>query len=140
MKKKLLLPLALGLCLFACKSHQAKSEDDLDAARNFLKAALDGQFDNAQNYMIRDSTNLGYLDAARRKYDPKYKGSAITVYEVTPLNDSASIVIYSNSFKNDKDTLKVLKIKDQWLVDLKYLYQQGMDSVKPIIINDSIKK
>jgi hypothetical protein len=31
---------------------------------------------------------------------------------------------------NDPDTLRILKIKGQWLVDLKYLYEHDMDTMQ----------
>ena len=51
------------------------------------------------------------------------------------MNDSTTILIYSNSFKNDHDTLKILRINSQWLVDFKYLYEHDSDTLmsKPII-------
>ena len=51
-----------------------------------------------------------------------------------------TIIIYSNSYKNDHDTLKVLKVSNQWLVDLKYLFEHDADTltVKPLT-NDTLK-
>jgi hypothetical protein len=69
-----------------------------------------------------------------------YRSSSINIHEVKPVNDSTTMVIYSNSFKNDKDTLRVLKVRGQWLVDLKYLYEHDMDtsivSITEIRLND----
>ena len=98
--------------------------------------------------MLQDSVNTNYMDVVERAHqtiapDVKngYRASSINIIQVTePVPDSVTIVIYSNSFKNDPDTLKVIRVKDQWLVDLKYLYEHGADTVinKPIII-DSLK-
>jgi hypothetical protein len=66
--------------------------------------------------------------------------SSINMHQVSTVNDSVTIIIYSNSFKNDHDTLKVVKINGQWLVDLKYLFDHDMDTTinKPVI-NDTLK-
>lgn len=130
------------LLFFACACNNNdrtadKSENDVDAARNFLNAALQGKFSLAKQYLLQDSSNIQYLDVAERNYERApaetiraYKESSIKVYKVDPVNDSTTVVIYFNSFKKDHDTLKVLKINDQWLVDLKYLYLHDMDTTR----------
>ena len=131
------LPVLLTVFIIACNNagQTSKAENDIDAARDFIRAALDGKFDIARNYMLQDSSNMQYLDAVDRNYvkmDPvtksNYLSASITIHLVNPLNDSTTIVIYSNSFKNDKDTLKVLKSNNGWLVDLKYLFTHDMDT------------
>ena len=131
------LPVLFTVFIFACNNagQTSKAENDIDAARDFIRAALDGNFDIARNYMLQDSSNMQYLDAVDRNYvkmDPvtksNYLSASITIHLVNPLNDSTTIVIYSNSFKNDKDTLKVLKSNNGWLVDLKYLFTHDMDT------------
>jgi hypothetical protein len=133
----------LGL-LIACKNNDRqaeKSENDIDAARNFIRAALDGKFDKARTYLLPDSINTNWMDLAERIYRKTdaetksgYLSSSINIHQVSPVNDSTTMVIYSNSFKNDHDTLKILKQNGQWLVDLKYLYEHDMDSLsnKPV--------
>ena len=150
MKRYPLIFLFLLFLLPACgpdKKPTGKSENDIDAARNFIRAALDGKFDEARNYLLPDSVNTNWMDVAERSYqktddDTKrgYRSSSINIHQVTPVNDSTTVVIYSNSFKNDHDTLKIIREKDQWLVDLKYLYEHDMDTLfnKPVS-KDSIK-
>lgn len=123
----------------SCKSNDkdagSKSENNIDAARNFIRAALDGKFTAARSFMLADSVNTNYMDLAERSYEridqstkDGYRSSSINIVSVKePVKDSVTIVIYSNSFKNDPDTLKVLKAGGQWLVDFKYLYQHHAD-------------
>ena len=113
-----------------------KSENDIDAARNFIRNALDGSFDKARTFMLQDSSNNQFMDAVERSYEKmvpdainSYRGASINIHQVTPVNDSTTIIIYSNSFKNDHDTLKVIKTKEQWLIDLKYLYEHDIDTI-----------
>ena len=40
----------------------------MDAARNFLDAALKGDYKNASAYMLKDSANLEYLNVTERGY------------------------------------------------------------------------
>jgi hypothetical protein len=125
------------------KKNTAPAENDIDAARNFIRAALDGKFDEARIYMLADSININFMDVAERSYAKAdtetkngYRAASINMHKVTAVNDSTTIVIYSNSFKNDHDTLKVVKENSQWLIDLKYLYQHDQENIlitKPAI-------
>jgi hypothetical protein len=138
------------LSMMACKSNDkknAKSENKVDAARNFIRAALDGKFADAATYMLQDSVNLNWLDVAERSYQRAdqtvkdgYRAASIRFPgDMVNLNDSTSIIIFSNSFKNDPDTLRLVKVNNNWLVDLKYLYQHDDTlSAKPVL-NDSIQ-
>jgi hypothetical protein len=126
---------------------ESKSESDVDAARNFLDAALKGDFKLASSYMVRDSTNLGYLAVTERKYsqmdaDQKrnLRNASLRFYNPLLQNDSTTITVFANSYKNDKDTLRILKKNGQWLVDLKYLFEHDLDTMlnKPVI--DTIHK
>jgi hypothetical protein len=143
----------LSLLIFAScnnsggEAKEGKSESDVDAARNFLDAALKGDFKTASSYMVQDSTNLGYLAVTERKYtqmdaDQKrnLRNASLRFYDPLLQNDSTTITVFSNSYKNDKDTLRIVKMNGQWLVDLKYLFEHDLDTMlnKPVI--DTIHK
>lgn len=140
----------ISLIAFACKAAERESSDsNIDAARNFIRAALDGKFKDARSYMIQDSVNMNYLEIAERSYQKSdgftrngYRSSSINIHEVKePLPDSIAVVIYSNSYKNDHDTLKVIRINGQWLVDLKYLFEHDQDTAfNKIIKTDTLQK
>ena len=139
---KYLLPPTLLLTLSllsACGNEEkapATSDNHVDAVRNFVRAALDGKFAEARMYMISDSVNNNYMDVAERSYanmsqenKDGYRASSIQFPSpMIAVNDTTSIVIYSNSFKNNPDTLKVVKTGGKWMVDLKYLYQHNNDT------------
>lgn len=132
----------LFLFLLSCKNSDEKQaiatpEDDLDAARNFIRYTLDGDYNNARTLILPDSANMEWLDAYERSYKEKmssqdknaYKNASINIHELQKINDSLSIVHYSNSyFKKDTHQLKMIKINNRWLVDFKY-YFAAKDSV-----------
>ncbi|MCW3073882.1 MAG: hypothetical protein JWP69_951 [Flaviaesturariibacter sp.] len=136
MKSKLALIVLAVLFLGACTNDEkvvTTSESEVDAARNFIRASLDNNFDEAKNYILIDSTNTEYLEAAQRnrahlsKEDNlKYREASIQIYDTKKVADSASIVIYSNSYKNQKDSLKVVRSNGQWLIDFKYSFPGGI--------------
>jgi len=137
-----ILTFAILFTILSCNnSDQQESEKtsvtDIDAARNFLEAALKGNFKEASNYMLQDSINTGFLDGRARTYqnlsgDEKtnMKEASLHFYEPSQRpNDSTTIIIFSNSYKNDKDTLRILKTGGKWLVDLKYLFTHDSDTL-----------
>ena len=107
---------------------QNVAENDLDAARGFVQAALKGKYDRAADFMLHDSLNDERLDAVSRmelSSDEKQGlwDASINIHSRKLINDSTSIIVYSNSFhKENQDTLKVVKKDGKWLVDFKYLF------------------
>ena len=138
MKKTILSGCVLLLAgLLACKNaEEVKSENAIDAARNFIQSALNGEFDEASQYMVDDSLNRQDLHLMERlsknlttDEKQKYKEASIRIHETRPVNDSATVIYYSNSYKNKRDSLKVVNQDGQWLVDFKYIFKQGIDSL-----------
>lgn len=138
MKKTILSGCVLLLAgLLACKNaEEVKSENAIDAARNFIQSALNGEFDKAARYMVDDSLNRQDLHLMERlsknltkEEKEKYKEASIRIHETRTVNDSAAVIYYSNSFRNKKDSLKVVNQNGQWLVDFKYIFKQGIDSL-----------
>ncbi|MBD0332542.1 MAG: DUF4878 domain-containing protein [Chitinophagaceae bacterium] len=121
----------------ADKNEAATSENDVDAARNFIRSALDNDFEKARAYIINDTTNNEYLDAARRQRarlsrheNLNYHKASIRIYDTRKIDDSTSVIVYSNSYKNQKDSVKVVRLNGQWLIDLKYSFPSVSDSVR----------
>jgi hypothetical protein len=116
------------ISLIACndQNYFKKADDAQDAAREFIRASLDGNFDKAKFYLYDDSTNQFLFDRWKEDYTllsgedkGKYKDADIIVLNIHPDNDSVTIYKYFNSYKKDTTTFKVLRIKGEWLVDLK---------------------
>lgn len=135
MKRSIIFFLFLPF-FWACntgKEEAPPSENDVDAARNFINAALKGNYETARAYILPDSTNNQFLDAFERQYqknmspDEKrsYREATIKIHQVRPVNDSVSVVTYSNSYKKKQDSLKVVNTKGEWLVDFKYSFQSA---------------
>ncbi|GAB4091217.1 hypothetical protein [Flaviaesturariibacter terrae] len=122
-----LLLLVLGSC--ANDKTPAASDSDVDAARNFLRASLDNDFNKARDYMLTDSVNAQLLKVASdqrarmtREENRHYQEASIRIYDTRNLSDSSSVVIYDNSYKKTRDSLLVFRSAGKWLVDLKYSY------------------
>jgi hypothetical protein len=127
MKHKILLPVLLIVAV-ACNNdvNFKKAEDAQDAAREFIRASLDGNYDKAKFYMYPDANNKFLLERWEKTYGrlsseekQKYKDADIIVLTIHPENDSVSTYKYLNSYKKDTSTIKILRINGDWLVDLK---------------------
>jgi hypothetical protein len=126
MIRKFFLPAMLLLA--ACNNIHSfkKAEDPQDAGREFIRAALDGDYDRARFYLYADSTNQTLLDMWKNRYDhmpheerQKYQDADILPINIQTVNDSVTSYTYANSFKHDTTTIRVVRINGDWLVDLK---------------------
>lgn len=103
----------------------------MDAARNFIRTALDGRYDKLDEMVLPDSANIALVEVAHMTYQSRmspedkrgYREASINIHNVQTVNDSTTIVSYSNSYKKEKNDLKVVRAGDNWLVDFKYSFR-----------------
>ena len=81
--------------------------------------------------MLNDSLSLQDLNAIERLNErlskeekEKYQTSSIRIHNDRKINDSTSVIYYSNSYKNKVDSLKVVKNNGVWMVDFKYIFHK----------------
>ena len=130
------------LFFVACNNSDKKetptSENDVDAARNFINAALKGHYDDARKLVLQDSANNAWIDLFKRAYQQRmsqadkagYREASINIHDVQTVNDSTTIIKFSNSYKKQNDSLKVVRRDGNWLVDLAYSFSEpGTDSL-----------
>lgn len=135
--KKLLSVSMLLFFLWGCSGNDSqaaseKPEGDVDAASSFIRAALNGNYKQARTLVLPDSSNVQLLDNLERAYlhnnnaieQRGYRESSIRIHHTRKISDSASVVIYSNSYKNKQDSVKAVRVNNEWLVDLKYSFPQ----------------
>lgn len=133
--KKFLIGFFSLIFFWACNNSDQQQpaanqpENDLDAARTFIRDALDGKFEHAKQLMLKDSTNDETMDVIERNYErmPQgdrvgYRNASIQIHNTKTIADT-TFVTYSNSYKNQNQDLKLVKVNGQWLVDLKYTFQ-----------------
>jgi hypothetical protein len=126
MIRKFILPAMLVLA--ACNNVHSfkKAENAPDAGREFIRAALDGDYDRAKYYLYTDSTNLQLFDMWQKRYDGlsheernKYQEADILPINIRQINDSVTSYTYANSYIRDTTTVRIVRIHGDWLVDLK---------------------
>lgn len=131
------------LFFYACnnsdESETPASENDVDAARNFIDAALKGHYDDARRLVVQDSVNNLWVDLLKRNYQGHmslgdkagYRAASINIHNVKTINDSTTVINYSNSYKKKADSLKVIKSDGAWLVDLAYSFPSSSTDSLP---------
>jgi hypothetical protein len=133
--KKVLIGFFSLIFFWACNNADQQQpapnqpENDLDAARTFIRDALDGKFEHAKQLMLKDSTNEEMMDVVERSYERSpeservaYRSASIQIHNTQTIGDT-TFVAYSNSYKNQNQNLKLIKVNGQWLVDFKYTFQ-----------------
>jgi hypothetical protein len=134
MKKGMLILAVLLPLYWACNNEEEtateKGENDVDAARMFIRSALDGRWKDARRLVVQDSSNIQDLEVAEQIYTKRmnvteqrgYREAQLRIHDTREVNDSVTIVTYSNTYKNKRDSVKVVRVGGQWLVDLKYSF------------------
>ncbi|HRO48421.1 hypothetical protein [Agriterribacter sp.] len=106
-----------------------KPDDPLEAGREFIRFALDGDMRKAKAFILRDGANERLFENIEKKYAAEsqeekdnYKNASIIINKSQSLNDSTAIINYSNSFKRENSEIKLVKINGEWWVDFKYTF------------------
>ncbi|MFT3824281.1 MAG: hypothetical protein QM731_10185 [Chitinophagaceae bacterium] len=117
------------LAAVACNQQKGyqKAEDAQDAGRQFIEASLQGNYEKARFYLLKDSVNLLMLDKQESNYQhlsdkekKDYQESSIRPIEIKPIDSvTTSYTYYHTSNTKDTTTLRIVKVNDAWLVDLK---------------------
>jgi len=134
MFQKILSAVFISSILWSCSGNNNLPNTDIDVARTFIKDVQQNNFKDAKELLLKEQANIEYIDLLEKHYNKKseaelekYKDADIIVNEMTALNDSTTIINYSNSYnKAEKNKLKLVRQNGQWLVDLKYTFSGNM--------------
>ena len=135
MIKNYLLLFLVAAAMFSCGTKTKKTPvTDLEVANTFVRNLLDNNFTEAEQYLLKDETNTQIFERFKKQYSEKdkailekYKEADIIVNETSYVTDSVYIFNYSNSYsRTDKTILKLVRIDNKWLVDLKYTFSGNL--------------
>ena len=133
MKVKIFIAVALFTALLSCNNKQTNPTTDIDVARAFIKDILENDYKDAKTLVLDEEANNQYFELSKKDFEGKskeelegYKNADIIINELKPVNDSVTIVNFSNSYKKGvKNEVKVVRVNGKWLVDLKHTFQVG---------------
>lgn len=127
MVKNIFLAFLLSIILISCHSKNDNPTTALDIGRLFIRTTLDGNFNDAEDLLYKDTVNTEMYDSYKEFFKrlpdetkDNYKQSDYTINKYTDLNDSTAIINYSNSYMNKPMEIKVIRINGQWKIDFKY--------------------
>ncbi|HEY5408014.1 MAG TPA: hypothetical protein VIJ92_13050 [Ginsengibacter sp.] len=134
MNKIIIGTLGIIITITACNhSPEISKKDPLESGRGFIESSLKGDYDEAKNYLLQDSTNMQYFEGledfnSNRSDIEKegYKNANIIIDSTQQLSDSVTIITYSNTYKNIPSKLKMVKKNNEWLVDFKYTFNSNL--------------
>ena len=102
----------------------------MDTGRDFIRATLDGDFVSAESLLLPEPENIQLFDSYKelyRRLHPEekaaYKNASYNINTYTDLNDSVSVINYSNSYMKKPMNIKLVKRENSWRVDFKYTSQ-----------------
>ena len=132
MKAKLFTAILLLAAVCSCTDPRKNPTTDIDVARAFIKDILDNDYKAAKTFVLDEDMNNQYFELSKKEFESKskdelekYQHSDIIINELKPVNDSVTIINYSNTYKKStKNEVKLVKVKGRWFVDLKHTFQQ----------------
>lgn len=120
---------AIVVFFISCKDESSftAATDPEEAGTQFIRASLDGDYAKARFYLLKDSTNLllirqqqinhEQLSAERKRNN---REASIRPIEIKNENDSTTLYkYYHTSNTKDTTTIRIIKERGEWLVDLK---------------------
>ncbi|HKH63211.1 MAG TPA: hypothetical protein VKA49_20360 [Flavitalea sp.] len=120
---------AFFLFLASCRdeNNYTPATDAEEAGTQFIRASLDGNYAKARFYLLKDSTNLLLIKQQQINYEQlsaerkrNNRDASIRPIEIKNENDSTTLYkYYHTSNTKDTTTIRIIKEKDGWLVDLK---------------------
>lgn len=134
--KKIFFFLFLSICIgVSCNNNkEIDRTDPLESGREFIDAALKGDYVRADKYMLKDSLNEDYMDGLKdfnEKLDKierdNYREANIIIDSVIQVSDSVNIIYFANTYKKEQQQLKLVRENKDWWVDFKYTFNHNSE-------------
>ena len=133
MHRKILIPIVL-LIFSACSSpKKEKPATSLETGREFIRASLNGDFKTAETLLLKDQENEQLFESFKKYYDrmpedkkQHYKAASYEINKYVDLDDSTTIINYSNDYMKKPMDIKIVRKNKEWLIDFKYTYSGNL--------------
>jgi len=125
--------IAVLIMLAACSNKKdTRPVTAMDTGRDFIRATLDGDFKTAESLLLNEPENNQLFDSYKELYsrlrpDQKdaYHKASYNINTFKDLNDSVSVINYSNSYMQKPMNIKLVRKDNLWRVDFKYTSQDS---------------
>lgn len=122
------------ISLVSCDNKAKKRpETALDTGREFIRTSLNGEFEEAALLIWEDSANKALFESYRLFYQrmpeekkENYRSASFEINKILDIDDSTTIINFSNSYMNRPMDIKLIRKKDSWWVDFKYAYSGNL--------------
>jgi hypothetical protein len=113
-------------CFFisACNDEAKSPTDALNTGRNFIRASLDGNFKEAEKYLLQENQSLSQYKHYQIFYQDmpdsvkeNYKKASFEIHQIDEPNDSITTISYSNSYMNENMSIKLVRRDGKWWID-----------------------
>ena len=132
MKIKLLFIAVLIMQVGCNDKKDTRPVTAMDTGRDFIRATLDGDFKTAESLLLNEPENTQLFDSYKELYsrlrpDQKeaYHNASYNINTFRDLNDSVSVINYSNSYMQKPMNIKLVRKDKIWRVDFKYTSQDS---------------
>lgn len=117
-------------CILSCSDEKKQSPvTALDTGREFIRLSLDGDLPGAEKLILKDTENLQSFDSYKVYYErlpqeekKHFRAAKYDINKYEPINDSTTIINYSNDYMKKPMEIKVVKVNKEWKIDFKYTY------------------
>jgi len=127
----------LLLCIpifFSCNNNKyVKPATSLDVGRDFIQASLHGDFKTAELLILQDADNIQLFEAYKLYYKKlpaekkeSYQSASYEINKYLDINDSVTIINYSNDYMKKPMDIKLIKHNKEWWIDFKYTYSGNL--------------
>lgn len=132
--KSILSLILLLTTFYSCTQPEGfkEPEDSIDAGREFVRAVLDGDYEKANLYILENEEDKALFDRYKtytkkqpRKEKLQLKSASIIINKVEKINDSTTIINFSNSYSMTPMDLKVMLSNKKWRVDFSYTFSEN---------------
>ena len=123
-----MIPSGLLLFFLSCNTAPAAAPSTaVETGRDFIRATLNGDFPGAEKLLLNDPRNTELFISYKSFYDrlpaekkAGYKNASYNINTFRDLNDSVSLINYSNSYMKQPMNIKLVRRDKTWKVDFKF--------------------
>jgi len=131
--KRIVFSLIITILVSCTSETKTTAVTALDTGRDFIRASLNGEFDNAEKLILKDDQNVQLFQSYKSYYGrlpaekkQQYRNASYEINKYLDVDDSTTIINYSNSYMNKPMDIKLVRKDKHWLVDFKYTYSGNL--------------